>query len=94
MIKAEENMFGIVSVCTVHLLFLSFAFALLGHLHLLVVIFNKMRCQHVELFHPQRSRPFLCLLICYLQTQATITRLPNFEDVLFFHSNLQSITAF
>lgn len=58
----------LVVICYLRLL--PFGFALLWRLHLLMVIFNKARCQHVELLHPQRSGPFLRLLVCYLEQQS------------------------
>lgn len=49
-----------------YLRLLSLGFALLGRLHLLVVVLDKTRCQHIELLHPQWSGPLLGLLIRYL----------------------------
>lgn len=57
--------------CNIYYLrLLPFGFALLWRLHLLVVIFNKMCSQHVELLHSQWSGPSLRFLICYLQTDS------------------------
>lgn len=56
-----------------YLRLLSLGFALLGRLHLLVVVLDKTRRQHIELLHPQRSGPLLGLLICYLpQTTGSV----------------------
>lgn len=55
----------------------SFGLALLGRLHLLLIVFNKLRCEHVQLLHPQGVTLPLGFIFCNLQTQLRFQHKPQ-----------------